>query len=789
MKKVFFTLLLLGFVLMFAEENSAFVQGKVFTEKDKTPISGVKIYIDNMPEVSETGKNGDFLLILSPGKHQIIFTYPGYSSKIENVNIKKGEYKNLNLSLRKRIFGGDTIVITGSKTARYIKDAPIRTEVISKKEIENKSATNLYESLDGNVGVKVEQQCSYCNFSMVRIQGMSGDHTQILIDGQPVYTGLASIYGLQQIPSAMIDRIEINKGAGSALYGSSSIGGVINIITKMPSENNSKIMLEMGTHSTNRFSVTNNINKGKWGISLFAQKHENGLIDGSGEGWKQGPDGISDRAAIDDFSAGFDIKGSNIFFRNDVFNITGTTINEIRKGGYLETVENPYAEAAEHIKTNRYQMYLSYKKSFRMQNMLSFTFSSALHNRNATNDTFVSDYMATHSGQYPGTNLMEPYMAKEKTYVANLNYYHIIKKHHFLTGIQYNYDELKESGKYVIIDSSDPNYGMDWISESKKHANESGFFVQDEFKMNKLLEIVFGARYDIHKSVDAFGGSSDVANIENISLKYKQNSFNPRMAIIYKIKNVNLRANIGKGFRVPYGFSEDLHLCSGSPKINKPAGLSPEKSLSYDFSIDYFNTNFSMGINFFRTDVKNIISAAEAGSVSKELGYDYEWQNIDSAYTQGIEFRNELNVGRNFGIKGNLGYTDARYSHEREDWIGTSFENISRFISRVPKITSNLELLFDNDNVSAFFSVNYKGRMYIDYYDEDNEMNNKIVYTPDFATISLKLSKNINKNIKGYFGIKNLTNYIQPERHPEDAAFIYAPLYGRLFYGGVELNF
>ena len=793
MKKIIFlTVLFLVAGFVYARQDQGFLSGKIVSEKSGKAVSNTRIFADDSLEYTLSDSKGEYLLILTPGTHKVTISRAGYLSDSFEIEIVSREICEKNLMLKKDIFGHETIVITGTRTSRHIKDTPIKTELITSKEIEGKNAANLYEALEGNAGLRVEQQCSYCNFSMVRLQGLSGDHTQVLIDGEPIYTGLAGIYGLQQIPAALIERVEIVKGAGSAMYGSSAIGGTINIITKNPVGQKSKIGMELGTEGTNRFSINSTLKYNNWGLALFAQKDEAGEIDDSGDGWRQKPDGISDRTRNDNFSAGFNLKGNNVFFGKDSITISGQAINESRRGGVLETIENPFAEASEHIITNRYQMLLKYQKYFTDKNMFSLSFSGAVHSREATNDTFLGDYADTHGGDYPTIDLMQPYKAKEETLVANLNYYHIIgSQHHLLTGIQYNYDYLEESGKYVIIDPSSPDYGEDYLSTSDKKADELAFFLQDEFHISKRLELVFGGRYDMHISKDKFGGSADVANIEDVWLNYDESAFSPRMALSYKTTNLNIRASVGTGFRVPFGFSEDMHLCSGSPKINKPEGLKPEKSISYNLSIDYSYENLNLGMSFFRTDLRDTIGSTEASSESKALGYDYEWENIDRAYTQGVEFSTRFNPLRNFGVNASLAYTDARYSNSRSDWSSSEYADVSKYISRVPEFTSNIQFSYDNGDFSVFLNGNYTGRMYIDYYEEEDPESpgSKILHTPDFWVVNLKISKKIFKSLKGYMGAKNLFNYIQPEKHNDDAAFMYAPYYGKLIYCGVELNF
>ena len=162
----------------------------------------------------------------------------------------------------------------------------MRTEVVTSQALKNKNAWNVFEALEGVPGIRVENQCQFCNFTMVRMQGLSSEHTQVLINGQPVYSGLASVYGLEQIGTGDVDRIEVVKGAGSALYGSSAIAGAINIIAKEPSTiPYVSADLQFGNHNTRVYNVSASMrnSQGNIGISAYAQKIDHGVIDETGK--------------------------------------------------------------------------------------------------------------------------------------------------------------------------------------------------------------------------------------------------------------------------------------------------------------------------------------------------------------------------------------------------------------------------------------------------------------------------------------------------------------------------
>jgi len=689
----------------------------------------------------------------------------------------------------------EEVVITGTKTERKLKDVPVRTEIITAKEIEEKGAASLYEALEGIPGIRVEQQCSYCNFSIVRIQGMAAGHVQVLIDGQPIFSGLAGVYGLQQIPTANIERIEIVKGAGSALYGASAIAGVINIITKKPEkEPEVEVSASFGEHKTNKYTISASRRVENMDVMVVAQKHTGDEIFVEDEDRAQIDEGVpySDRVRSDNTSLGarinfYDLTG------DDKLTFTGRTINELRKGGAKPGVkegldmENPFSEATENITTTRYEATIGYEKEFSAGNSAAINLAYCTHNRNATNDTFVGDYMATHNDDYPPSNILRPYLADENLVVVDLSYKQPIENHKLLAGIQYSYNKLEEEGMYVEIESSTP-----YKSSSEKHANNYGVYLQDEFKPTDKLELVLGVRYDKHSSEDSFAGSGDTMYAKKpVSLKYDETAVNPRFAVKYEVSSsLILRTSIGTGFRVPYGFSEDLHLCSGSPRVYKPSDLEPEKSVSFNFGIDHPHGDHYLSLNFFRTNLKKKIDFADATEEIAQKGYDYVWQNLGDAYTQGVELGLRLAMVKNLDIDINFTYTDAQYKDKREDWkdfAGGKYYDDSIYISRVPEITGGLKLAYRPENWNFIWDFNYTGSMYIDYAEVEGE--EEIKHTKPFVVCNVKVSREISEGVKLFVGAKNLFDYIQEDKRPGDAAFMWAPYYGRIMYGGAEVKF
>ncbi|MCK4546977.1 MAG: TonB-dependent receptor [Candidatus Eisenbacteria sp.] len=782
---------LLGSAVATQAQELGRIEGRVVAEESAVPLYGANVVVRGTLLGGAARRDGTYFVAGVPqGHHEIEVSMMGYALQRKGVDVVAGATVTVSFELVETVLDlGEVVVTTATRTPRYIKDVPVRTEVVTGTAIKDKGAANLYEALEGTSGVRVEQQCSACNFSVLRMQGLEGDHVQILVDGQPVYSGLAGVYGLQQIPSANIERVEIVKGAGSALYGSSAIAGAVNVVTKQPTRTPMlKFSSTFGSHKTNQYSVVSSQTLGNQDLIFTAQKNTGKEIDQDG-------DGLTDRVELDNIATGIRVNWHDLWGQ-DQFSVSGRTLNESRQGGELATFENPFAPGAEHVETGRYEAGVAYSKTFGWDGEMGISTNYVSHDRNATNDTFLGDYQLTHRDAIPAVDELEPYIAREKLYVVDASYSHpLADKHRLLAGVQYRRNELEETGRYVIVDENDPGYGETYTSIGNKRADDLGFYAQGEFLLSPDLELVAGARFDSHDSEADFGGAGDGAPEGTVALDYDETAFNPRAALRYSLGSWTFRTSVGTGFRVPYGFAEDLHLCSGSPRVYKPGGLKPEKSRSVNLGADYDGDGYTLSLNLFRTDVKDKVGLADADETTQSLGFTYQWENFDEAFTQGIEAGARVELPKGTVLDMNVGYTDAQYESRRPDWVenhSERFASASRFISRVPKWAGGIKLEFSPGEWRFVTETNYTGSMYIDYNEEDNVANpgSRIVHTDPYWLVNGRISKEITRSgISLFGGVRNAFDFVQEERHPDDAAFIYAPLTGRTVYGGIEFNF
>lgn len=147
----------------------------------------------------------------------------GYKTVSRKVTLRKGKTLEENFEIEEDLIALDGVVVSANRSETTRRMAPTLVNVMDVKVFENTNSSTLSQGLNFQPGVRVENNCQNCGFQQVRINGLDGPYTQILIDSRPIFSALAGVYGLEQIPANMIERVEVMRGGGSALFGSSAI--------------------------------------------------------------------------------------------------------------------------------------------------------------------------------------------------------------------------------------------------------------------------------------------------------------------------------------------------------------------------------------------------------------------------------------------------------------------------------------------------------------------------------------------------------------------------------------
>ena len=226
-------------ILWAADDNTtdtgtdANVFGHVVDAKTHEHLPYVYVAVNGTTLETSTDATGHYFLKHLPiGTCTIEVKLLGYRTSKREITTVAGKTLELNFELTVDAISLDEVVTTANRSQTLRREAPALVNVVDTKTFEVTNSACLSHGLNFQPGVRTEDNCQNCGFSQVRINGLDGHYSQILIDSRPVFSSLNGIYGLEQIPANMIDRVEVVRGGGSALYGASAIGGTINVITQ-----------------------------------------------------------------------------------------------------------------------------------------------------------------------------------------------------------------------------------------------------------------------------------------------------------------------------------------------------------------------------------------------------------------------------------------------------------------------------------------------------------------------------------------------------------------------------
>ena len=532
------------FIFIFSQNlisQEPFVKGTVFSKGQ--PLEGASVIITGSNKGTITDASGIFNLNISGIKNpRIIISYLGYKSFTKKLNFKKLNLGNIILKLDDQL---DEVVISGTLKPVSRLDSPVPVEVYSQTFFKSNPTPSVFEALEIVNGVRPQLNCNVCSTGDIHINGQEGSYTMILIDGLPIVSGLSTVYGLSGIPQALIDRVEIVKGPASTLYGSEAIGGVINLITKVP-ENTSKISFdsfvsgwgESNTDLGYRYNISDN-STGLLGINYYNFSNP---IDNNEDGFTDLT--LQDRISIfNKFRIGKKLSFASRYVYEDRWG-GQTNWSKKNRGG-----NEVYGES---IYTSRFELFGNYK----FNSELSFQFSFNDHSQNSVyGSTIFNANQAITFGQF----------------IWNKS----LKQNDFLLGLAYRHTRYKD----------------DTTAFFNENIHLPGIFIQDEFKINEQNTLLLGLRYDynsIHGSILTPRLNYKLSNLERSS---------------------TLRFSLGSGYRVAQVFTEDHAALTGARDIVFLDDLDPERSwnanINYvkkiylkqghilDFDASIFRTNFS----------------------------------------------------------------------------------------------------------------------------------------------------------------------------------------------------
>lgn len=692
--------------------SDANVVGHVIEAKTGEHLPGITIGIKGSTFGAATDVTGHYTFRhLTPGRHTIFVRGLGYRTQEREITVEAGKTIEVNFTVEPDDIRIDEVVVSANRQATLRRQAPTLVNVEGGKTFEAANANNLAQGLVFQPGVRVENNCQNCGFNQVRINGLDGRYAQILIDSRPVMSALAGVYGLEQIPTNMIDRVEVVRGGGSALFGSSAIAGVVNIITKEPSSNSASFTESLGF--TGFKSLDNNLSfnasvvtdDGRAGAMLFGQSRYRKEHDVNG-------DGYSELGRLDGRSLGM-----RAYLRtSDLSKLTAEmhSMSEARRGGDHLDWPDHVAGVSESVRHSVWSGNLRYDLFSRSYADHLQLYASAQYVRRDSYYGGIGEPTAKDqegnpiliggkpvpAGRvgYPISNQdfgINNGLSKGLTWVGGAQYTHDFKHLLFmpaqlLLGLEYMQDRLDDTMPIRHWYTTDYLEGRHGGSSTSPDINQRignfSQFAQLEWK-NERWSFLVGTRLDQHSEV-------------------KGAILSPRATLRYNpTSNLNLRATYAKGFRAPQVFDEDLHVgvVNGeAQRIYNAQGLKPEISHSFSLSSDmYFRFGSSTSLNLlvegFYTRLQdvftnNLVSANDRGLKVYErnnYGKDAEGNLVASgAKILGANLEARLSY-RWLQLQAGLTLASNRYDAEQEWGVrnavqGIADEDQSKYLSYVP---------------------------------------------------------------------------------------------------------
>jgi len=542
---------------LFSQDKSdANIFGDVQSNGAHIPFATISIKGTSMGAV--TDKSGHYFITNLPtGEITLVVQMMGYKNQEKTIQLEARKTMEINFQLEEEVMQFDEVVVSGTKTFKRKTESSVIVNVVDVRTMQLVQANTLSEGLCFQPGLRVETDCQTCNYTQIRMNGLPGSYSQILINGRPVINPLLALYGLEQIPANMVDRIEVVRGGGSTLYGSSAIAGSVNVLTKTPKSNSFELSNQVSTvgkdisenYLNTSLAVLNQ--RRNAGMIIYAGKRNRNALDFNNDNYSEMPSlslnsfGISTFAEINEKSR-LDVNINSIY--------------EYRKGG--EIADKP--------------AFLNQQSEERDHDIFSAITEYTFHvNENVDYNLFVS-YQNTKRKHFTGIlpddslaminyKLNPPYGFSLSNTInggGQLNYaasFFNNDRNVFTIGSEYTIDEINDKIEAY-------NYSIQQSSAAL------GIFLQSDWKLSPKLTLLSGVRGDYHNFIKGL-------------------VFNPRFSVLYRpIRGLQIRSSFATGYRAPQAFDSDIHIAmsgGGIQKISINPFLKTERSKSLSSSINY----------------------------------------------------------------------------------------------------------------------------------------------------------------------------------------------------------
>ncbi|MEA1882883.1 MAG: TonB-dependent receptor [Candidatus Marinimicrobia bacterium] len=701
MKNVLLSFLMMASFL-FGEKGES-ITGFIQDANSGLPLSDVNIIIESQGIGTTSDHNGHFNLGgLSIGENKLAVTHIGYEPQWVKIIIPASS--SINIAMKQKLIQMDAIVTTGTRTERYLSDVPVTTQVIKGDRLRETGAADISQLIEETTGINVEEN----QFGTgVNLMGFDTEHILIMIDGMKMIGRVNGQLDIAQIPIEQIDRIEIVKGATSALYGSEAMGGVINIFTQNPVKNWS-LQSDGSFGAFGRINQTLNLSRhaGHWQWSL-------------GGGYRH--------------YGGYDLDPKTIYEEGSDYEKTNY---DFRVGKQLSKDSRLRFES--HFLTEEQNLITSHVFKERSLNKRYSGRVEYLHQNifNAKLKSFI-DY-ATYAHKYDWVvrksgNIKEATKTTDDLTLVGFHFEKGLNRHGINGGFEYNNEKIV-SNKVL------------WIHRNSKMISS---FFQDEFSINDQWTLLSGLRYDYHS---IYGSHTS-----------------PKISIMFKPEMISrIRLSYGQGFRSP-SFKELYYTHSNITvgyNVKGNEALRPETSQTVHLDIERWHTQkYHARVNIFYNQIRDMIDFKYDAMIDGIT--TYTMANLSRAWTRGVELDFTYFIFENTELW--LGYALLDSRDEEQE------KNLS--MKAKHKANGGIRYTFNN-GIKTNLRFQYMGKRF--YWDDTAAgVADGQTWIDDYTIVNGHISFPLPRKIRGYFGVKNLTDTVDPR---------WGPMPGREWYAGLRIN-
>ena len=706
----------------FGASSQRLIHGTVLSAANGEAIAGATIRRGDSSRAVICDVNGTFSIEL-PSASPLLVSATGYSTRTF-IPATKDHVSIILTRYEKEI---DAVVVTGTMRAVTRLQSPVAVEVYSPQFFKKNPTPSIFESLQNVNGVRPQLNCSVCNTGDLHINGLEGPYTMITIDGMPIVSSLASVYGLFGIPTQLIERVEIVKGPASGLYGSEAIGGLINIITKSPEK---APVLNINAMSTSwlehSLDLGTKIKLGKKASSLLGVNYFNS---------QHAQDNNKDNFTDVTLQHRVSVFNKTSFARrqNRTASLAARYFYEDRWGGDIrwnKSFRGGDSLYGESIYTSRWELIGNYQLPVREN--IFFSFSATSHDQNS----------------YYG-NL--PYMARQRIAFGQAVWdKQAGMSHNLLIGSAVRYNYYDDNSTATVDTLTGINRPDDYVIP--------GIFIQDEWKLNAKHLLLLGLRYDhhpVHKTI-----------------------FTPRMAWKWSMKdNQVLRVNAGTGFRVVSLFTEEHAALTGARAVEIKEELKPERSYNV-------NMNYTRQFKWERSSL-NLDASLWYSHFTNQIIPDYDtdpnkiiYQNLRGyASSKGFTLNAEINPGPR--LKTMIGITLQDVQKTERDAFGKKM-SVAPMLTEKWSATWAVTYVIPTIGLNIDYTGNVYGPMRLPLV---SVLDPRPQFSPVWSIQNIQFTKLVRNKVEFFGGIKNLLNWTPAQKVPFLIARSHDPFDKNVEYG------